>query len=163
MFPGKFFQAEPIFAAMLEPSVINETPRAHKFSLVVHRMLTWFQMNPSLESIKLVSVALTDHQKVPFSVRIKHHFKMTTLGVPNLVKDVDSFAIDNLPYQELGNGAFELTKSSTVVQEFLRLVENSSDANALEVEYRALVAKIGMHMDSNFEPCSIVHDVGTLV
>lgn len=155
--------AEPTFPSSKDPTPPPDAPRFHKLSLVVHRILTWFQTHEALESVKITAITLLDYEKIPFSIRVKHHIKIVTVGVQGLITDEVGFAIENIPYEYLGNGVFELKRTDPAVIEFLRLVASPETANLLEIEYRALVAKISMYMDESFEPCSIIHDIGPRV
>lgn len=163
MFPGKFFMAESAFPSSQDHPPVPDAPRFHRLSLVVHRFLTWFQTHEALESVKVTAIALLAFEKIPFSVRVKHHIKIVTVGVNDLVTDEVGFVIENIPYADLGHGVFELKRTDPTVLEFLKLVASPENATELEVEYRALVSKISMYMDAGFEPCSIIHDIGPLV
>lgn len=160
MFNNKFFRISPWFEALARSEEKNEVTRFQRFFATIHEMLVMFETDDTVSAVKILAVATIAHEKIPFSVRIQHHFKISVVhsdGRTRLLED--PFELQ-LPYEELGNGAFELQRDSEDVKAFLALIASDADEDDLEIEYRALVAKISYKMDAGFEPCSIAHDVG---
>lgn len=159
MFNQKFFLADVGYDSLRESETTNPLQRFQKFWGAIHALLSQFEADPTLASVKISAVALVDFEKIPFSVWIRHHVKTLTVSTAGHSKSMDDF-VDLLPYQEMGNGVYELRKESPEVQEFLALLANPLCGTDLELEYRAVVAKISFRMDQAFEHCSIQHSVG---
>lgn len=142
----------------------TELHRFQKFWHVLHELLIEFETEPTLSAVKITAVATVNYEKIPLSVRIGHHFKVEKLynGTSKalVMPDGNDWAAERLPYQEMGNGAFFLKREDKEVQEFLSLVDSKEDSNELNLDYLAVLSKLGFRMDSAFEPCAINHDIG---
>ena len=160
MFNHKFFPLAPLFEQHLEREKTQEhTPsltRYAGFMLFVYDALDWFEKNPGLVEVKLTCVALAEVQKTPLAVRLRHHFAMNA-AVPvvgQLVKDVDQYALDRLPWPCMGNGSITILRESPEVALYFGMA-----ADNLE-DYAALVFKVSQKIDLAFEEVSVIHDLG---
>lgn len=161
MFDDKFFMASPTFESLFEQRDAPDNQRFQRFFMVVYVMLRAFEKSPLLKQVKITAVATVDYEKIPFSVRVRHHFKCLRIYEGRSVEDKEF--LEWMPYEHLGNGVFELSRDSDEVRDFELLLKAPPDTPNLEILYRALVARISYLMDCQFEPCSINHDVGIQV
>jgi hypothetical protein len=147
------------FHALLAEPFTSVLLRFTKLGLFVHELLIWFEKNPGLASVKLTTVAFVEGERCPLSVRIRHHFSLTTMGVPNIVQNVQDFCVETLPYEEIGNGSLTLERDDPDVQAHLALVADCRSGMNLHAEYEILVLKICLRMDIAFDESSTAqHD-----
>ncbi len=154
MFNNRFFLHGPSFDDAVERAQNPTTPGPRFTSLArfAHDLLGWFEANPKLQSVKLNCVTLPELEKSPMSVRIRHHFLLTAVGGD--VPSADDYALSHLPWQQLGNGVFEVTRDDSLVQRFFALPDDAG------VQYQALVYEAALRADQAFEPVHVEHDVG---
>lgn len=160
MFIHKFFPLAPLF----EQHLYREKTQEHNLSLTryagfmlfVYDLLDWFEKNPGLVEVKLTCVALAEVQKTPLAIRLRHHFAMNA-AVPTigqLVKDVDKYAFDRLPWPCMGNGSITILRESPEVAAYFRIPATNYE------DYEALVFKVAQKIDLAFEAVSVIHDLG---
>ncbi len=160
MFFPKFMGQGACFGAVRSQNPPDEqVMRSVRLWAAVHEMLCWMESEEELLSIRLTTTVTLWDLAPDCGVRVHHHVKLSCSHERAKGWDADGFAIDFLPISQMGEGTFELSRSDGVVQEFLALVR-AQDADVLA--YRALVAKIALHMDAAFTNFDVMHDVGLM-
>lgn len=160
-FPGKFAVSAIPLGGYLSMEERSPLLRHLKFSMFAHQVLTWFESEPFLESVKLTTGVFLETSEAPLSVCIRHHFTLSTTGAPGLVEDANAYALDKLPYSELGSGMVEVWNSDTEVREHLALVADARGYFDLQPDYLAVVSKLARRIDAGFEQApSLEHDIG---
>lgn len=154
MFSHRFFMAAPVFADGVDPSHLarEALPRFLRLSRFAHDLLGWFEEQPLLGSIKLTCVALPEIEKSPMSVRIRHHFTLTSDG--GTLPDAEEYALENLPWSMMGAGVFQLSRDDEIVQKFLAMPADEA------IKYQALLYELAMRIDIAFENVDVNHDLG---
>ncbi len=161
MFNHLFFTQAAAFRAQVENAnagKLDPELRHVGFTLFCHELLGWFRDHPSLQSVKLTSVALAELESAPKAVRIRHHLKLTSLGHP--VDSSDEQLLGLLPWSLLGDGVFEIARSHPTVQAYLALNENDTLSHEGHIQYAGMVHALALHVDAAFESFLVQHDLG---
>lgn len=159
MFSHKYFLHEPIYAGFLRSSKERGDPllRFTALMLFAHDLFGWFDDYSSLTKVQLTSVATVDVEKVPLGIRIRHHFKLILTGSAEAsasLEDAEKYAVDRLPWEILGHGAFTVLRDDTLVQAYINLPKDRIK------DYQVLVFQLARRIDIIFQDISVIHDVG---
>ena len=156
MFNHRFFSNVAMFDAHVYQAKNPQppTPRFIALTRFAHDMLGWFEDQKKLTSVKLTCVAIPETESPPVSIRIRHHFVLSAIG--GQVPASEDYALDNLPWNLLSNGVFELRRDDQAVQDFLALPDTEI------LTYEGLVHALALRIDAAFEDIQVAHDVGLL-
>jgi len=154
MFSHRYFLSTPDFVDGVDPShaVREALPRALRLSRFAHDLLGWFEEQNDLASIKLSCVVIPELEKMPMSVRIRHHFALR--GEGGAVPVAEAYALECLPWSMMGAGVFQLGRSDELVQRYLALPDDEP------VKYQGLVYELALRIDIAFDLLYITHDLG---
>ena len=161
MFGSKFAMHTIGFPGLLEDVNTTNPPsamRAQGFLQFLSEALTWFEKHPTLNSIKIVSVAKPEvNLETNVDIRIRHHINLTVDGGEELFpKDQDrqDYAEMVLPYKTMGSGVFELRRTHDAVYRYLYLGESEPS------RYMGLLQELAYEMDQAFGRVFVYHDFG---
>lgn len=136
---------------------LDSLARHVAFARLAHDMFGWFLQHSALASVKLTSVALAEFEDDRRAVRIRHHFKLTSIGHELCLPE--RYFSDNLPWKMIGNGVFSLERSDAAVQSLFAFLALDADAQ-VPLNYRTMVHVLALRIDAAFTDVMIQHDLG---
>lgn len=162
----RFFLAEPGLNQQLTHCVekMDDLGRVNGLMLFAYDLLTWFDDNPQLFSIKLSCVARAEVCDNGIDVRLRHHFTLSAISEQPVVSSgqtfpreeatVTSYVMDRLPWQMIADGSVTIGRNMPVVEKLL--ATSPDDAIELEAGLYHLAAIIS----AGFKAPWLVHDIG---
>jgi len=158
---GKFWMLLVKYDALVEAvseEGVSGLFRSQGFMRMAAELFALFESYPALESIKVTAVVMPEiNKETNLDVRLRHHFKIVTVGADLgfLSEDaVDTFVLEKLPYKTMGAGCYELTRQHSWVKQFLGL--DSAD----EITYQILINQLAEAIDMSFGTIRVHHDLG---
>lgn len=135
----------------------SATTRVLGFFQFAFDLLTWFEAYPGLERAKLLTVVTQENNlEQDVDMRFVHHFVLKSTGatLPHQGDaQVHAYVEANLPYAQMGKGAFELTRTDPLVIRFKALAPEQVS------EFRGLVFELAYRIDQAFGRLYLSHDL----
>jgi hypothetical protein len=162
----RFFLSEPGFASRLEACLASQddSQRTAGFLLFAYDVCTWFDENPTLQSVQLSCMARAEMCDSGYEVRMRHHIKLSCIQdgaqssgsreFPKGTDAVEGYAFERLPWSMLANGTCTIQRTDALVVKALSLDTN----DAIGVE--AALYHLALRIDSAFKSPGVIHDLG---
>ena len=160
MFGKRFSFDQAAYGVQLEECQqpgVSPALRAVGFSCLVSAILSWFDEQPLLRSVKVLSAAVPDlNREQDFDLCILHSFTLSSEGgvLPfKSPEEVTTFMLETAPYKVMGAGLIEFTRDTPAVSEYCGLTDDDSEG------FHRVVADLCRQCDYAFGKVYVRHNV----